>query len=599
MNIKDIQGYIEGKDISKIGIGHLAYPSKNVLITKGKIVTRGGIENDGVLATVEEAVHSEFVWKDALSGSIPMRVHGNTVEIKYNNKWYTIFTGLDADTIRVFFTTWIDNNGSIVKKRLVFCDGSTNLYSWNGAIATVGSATSNSVVIDGSKTCEQLGFDNGSSVNQTLLHFIGSNVIANSEELQNNNPTANTLTIAGTFNTTPIAGDIIITKPVTFANEISSTYNIDVVATYKNHIVCANYGSVQMYFSHITTFDLTNGFDFAMPSSGSRTAITPILVVLDGNFTAMISKKDIFWVSDADDWYKMTKSVEQNAYGLWLDVEKFENGERKGALPMAVAKYKGDIIYVSQDKTVQRVTSAEFIDKDEIKTISDDVESMFRRLDLTDIRVYYLERAIYFILPNESTMLILDMEEGYYQPPQILPIHCMSVIEGIKYGHHNAENSTYELFTGRNDLDTPIESIIAFGYQAFDVELGQKQNTIIGISGRLTTTTTVSVKMEYEENSAKSESNFEFNGTNQKTFALDDDVSYATHPYGSRSWAGADMETEELRRIICFKKLPATSHFETRPVFTITGDDNEFHLLTWFIDEQKSNVKIPQDLFIK
>lgn len=598
MIAQDFKGYMESADVTKIPIQNLVYPSKNVIVSKGKITTRGGLENDGVVATTNEAIHSEFVWKDALSGSIPIRVHGNTLQVKYNSLWYTIFTGLDADTARVFFATWVDNNTSVVKKRLFFCDGSTNLYQWNGAIAEVASATSSSVVLDTTKTCLQLGFDAGDVTAQTILHFIGSAVTANSEESQTNDPTAQTLSISGTFNTTPVAGDVIITKPTTVANAISSGYNIDVVYSFKNHLIAANYDSVQIYFSHIETYVLATGLDFVQPVSASRTALTPILLVLDGNFTAMAARKNTLWVSDADDWYKVTKSVEQNAYGLWVDVDKFETGERKGALPMAVAKYKNDLIYVAQDNTVQRVQTIEVLGTDEIRTISDEVEDLFNRVDLTDIRIYYLERAIYFICPNDSTMIILDMIEGYYQPPQIIPINCMSVIGGVKYGHHNAEDSTYVLFTGRDDLDTPIEAKIAFGYHSGQHKFRYKQHTIFGISGRLTGDTEVSVDVYFEENGAKTQRNFAFNGTDQKTYAVDDDVSWGTHPYAERSWGGADMEVSELRRIMVFDKFAAVSYFDMRPIFTISGADNEFHLLAWWVDETQAPRTIGNDLFI-
>lgn len=598
MIANDFKGYIEGHDITKIPVSNLAYPSKNVVVSKGKITTRGGIVNDGTAATGTDKVHSEFVWKDALGGVRPIRCTGRKVQVKYNDRWYTIFTALNADVVRVIFATWVDGTGAIVKKRLFFVDGSTTLYQWNGAIAEVASATANSVVVEGSLTCKQLGFDAGNVTAQTLLHFIGSATTANSEESQNNDPTADTLSLSGTFDTTPVANDVIIAKPVAFANAIGSTFNLDATYSYKNHLIVANYDSVNVYFSHIETYSLATGLDFTMPAAGSRTALTPIFLRLDGNFTAMVARKDVLWVSDADDWYKLVKTIEQNAYDLWVDVEKFETGERKGALPMACAKYKGDIIYMAQDKTLQRVTSVEVLGTDEIRQISDDVEALFQRLDLDDVRVYYVERAIYIICPQDSTMIILDLLEGYFQPPQILPINCMSVIEGVKYGHHNAVDETYVLFSGRDDLDTPIEAKIAFGYQSGQHSFRYKQHTMFGVSCRLTGDTVVDVDQQFEEEGAKTSTNFEIDGSEITTYAVDDDVSWATHPYAERSWGGADMEVAELRRAMVFSKFDAVSYFDFRPIFTISGSDNEFHLLGWFIDDQIAKRKIGNNLFV-
>jgi len=603
MIVDNFQGYIEGTDLTKIPVNNLAYPSKNVVVHKGKVTTRGGLVNDGTAPTENTAIHSEFVWKDAIGGVRPIRVFGQTVQVKYNSKWYTIFTALDSDVTRVFFATWIDSNGSIIKKRLFFVDGSATMYQWNGAIGTVESATTNSVVLptaDG--TCLAQGFDAGDVTAQTLLHFIGSATTANSEESQTNDPTAQTLSISGTWDTTPVANDVIIAKPVAFANEVSSTFDLDFIYSYKNHIVVGNYNSVNLYFSHIETYSLATGLDFTMPTSGSRTALTPIFMQLDGNVTALIARKGVLWVSDADDWYKVTKTVEINPYGLWVDVEKLETGELKGALPMAVAKHKGDIIYVGQDSTLQRITTNEILATDDIRLASDDVEDLLPRLDLTNVRVYYLERAIYIICPADSTLVILDLIEGFFQPPQIVPLSCISIIDGIKYGHHNADNQTYKLFSGRDDLGTPIEAIVAFGHSHGEGSIKhpfrKKRHTMFGVSCRLTVDTVVDVDQLFEETGTRTDTNFEIDGSTVTTYAVDDDVSWATHPYADRSWGGADMEVSELRRAIVFSKFDAVAYFDFSPKFTITGDDNEFHLLAWYIDDEIAPRKIESELFI-
>lgn len=691
MIVKNFQGYIEGADLTTIPAANLCYPSKNVLVTKGIVVTRGGIVNDGTEPTEQKPIHSEFVWKDAVGGVRPLRVFGNTLQVKYKGKWYTLFTGLDADTARVIFATWVDGNGAIIKKRLFFVDGSTTIYQWNGAIAEVDTANASDFTIAGGKTAQQLGFDKGDTdlvslaaadtqfditnpsgqtfrytfdgtgtnpsitaanfvvgryvdiqaqnfaagnkglfkitgsgadyfevtnasgvvesnktigtgnikvkSHQTLLHFIGSNTTANSEEIQTSDITSGTLTINGTFDTTPVAGDVIMAQPTAVVNKIADNFDLNAIYTYKNHVIVANYSSVNLYWSHISTYSLLSGLDFTMPSAGSRTALTPIFMTLDAPFTAMIARKNVLWVSDADDWYKCSKSLEVNAYGLWVDIEKFETGERKGALPMAVVSHKGDIIYMGQDKSLQRITTVELLSTDEIKTISDDVEALFRRLDPSDVRLYYYERAIYVIFPAESTMLILDMIEGYYQPPQILPINCMSVIDGVKYGHHNDDNQTYELFSGNNDLDTEIESIIAFPYVSGKHDFRYKKHTQLGISCRLTGATQALVDQYFEEDGARDNTNFEIDGAKVKTFTIDDDVSYSTHPYAERSWGGADMVDNPLKRAMVFDKFTG-NYFDYRMKISITGKDAVFHLLGWEIDDEMSAAKIDPELYI-
>lgn len=611
-----IKGYLESRDITKIPPTNLAYPSKNVFAFKGKVVTRRGLVDDGGTTTVvQEPIHSEYVWKDAKGGVRPLRVHGTTLEVKYDGRWYRLFTGLDADTTRVYFTTWLDNNGAVIKKRLCFSDGSTNLYQWNGAIGVVESATTDTVVFPSADgTCLQQGFDDGSSTNQSIMHFIGTATVANSTETQDNNPTAQTLEISGTFNTTPIAGDIIIASVVTHANDVASGVETDVVYTYRNAIISANYDSPSMYWSHISDYSLTTGWNFAQPADpADRTALTAVFVQLDANFTGMIARRGVLWVSDKDDWYKQTKGLEVNPYGLWVNTEKFETGEQKGCLPMAVAIYKGDIVYFSQEGTLQRVVTNEITGNDELFLLSDEVEGLFDRLTHTDVRIYYLTRAIYLIFPANSTLVMLDMIEGYFQPPQIVPMNCMSVIDGIKYGHSNTQNTTYKLFSGLQDLGVDKESIISFGYMSGDdlpraSLFDPASHTVIGVSSRLNFGTEVEVEMLYNEAGSTLNPSFSFGGNDGKTYYIvTDDNSWGTNPYGSRSLGALEgdevdppEEDEELqlKRAMRYSKLKPEAWFNWRPILTITGASAEFHLLGLFIDASLSENGVPNGLFV-
>jgi len=324
-------------------------------------------------------------------------------------------------------------------------------------------------------------------------------------------------------------------------------------------------------------------------------------MVLDGNFTAMVARKNLLWVSDADDWYKVSKLTEENPADLLIAVEKFETGDRKGALPMACAKHRDDIVYLAQDNTLNQIAT-DLIGTDTLKLLSDDVSDLLDRLDNKDVRVYYIERAIYIIYPAGSTLVMLDTVEGYFQPPQILPINCVSIIAGVKYGHHNASNETYTLFSGRDDLDTPIEAIIGFGYSHGDGRdshpFRYKQHTMFGVSCRLTVDTKVSVDQFFEETGAKTTTNFEIDGATVKTYGVNDDVSWATHPYAERSYSGADMVATEMKRAMVFSKFDAVSYFDFKPVMTISGTDNEFELLGWWVDSSIAPRKIGNDLFI-
>jgi hypothetical protein len=598
MIVKDFTGYMEGRDITKIPSTSLAYPSKNCLVHKGKVFTRLGIERYGAEGTTGLPVHSEKVWKDSKSGEMPLRMSGAVLQVdleayKTGAGWTDLLTLASAPT-RMEFATFTDINTTIIKKRMFMVHGDGDMIQWNGGVAVVASIATNVITISGDLNLNQLGFDDGTTTTQTVL-------INGTEYEYSHDPTAKTLTLDSTPSPAPVAGDLVIVKPLTHTATLA-TIDKDHIYSYKNHIVIGDLNGNDLYFSHSTTYSMATGLDYTVPAPASRTAVSPMYFTLDANITAMRERKGVLWVSTVDDWFKITKLNEINGYDEWSTVEKVENAERMGALPFAVSGHKGDMIFIAQDSTVQSVSDLELLQSDQIKLISDDIEDTLLRYDLTGARIYYTGRYIYITVPIESVLLMLDVVEENWQPPQILPIQCMSIIGGVRIGHSNNTDESFALFSGKDDLGADIETVIAFGYQGYTndtTELEYKWYETFGVSGRMTESTVCTVKIDYETDGAKSSTEIEIDGSKIKTYDISDDVSWGTYPFASRSWAGGDGVSTDLKRFFVFDKYDAISFFEWRPVFTITGQQQEFHLLAFSADVELSENNRENDLFIE
>lgn len=598
MITKDFLGYKEGQDITKIPAQNLAFPSKNCLVHKGKVFSRLGISLFGSAGSTGNQVHSEKVWKDSKSGEMPLRATGAIIQVyleayKTGAGWVDLLT-LSATPDRVEFATFTDINTTIIKKRMFMVHGTGDMIQWNGGVAVVSSIASNVITISGTKNLNQLGFDDGTTTTQT--------VIINGEEFEySHDPTTKELTLDTTPSTPPVAGDLVIVKPLTHTTTLA-TIDKDHIYSYKNHIIIGNLDSNDLYFSHATTYSMATGLSYTVPAPASRTATSAMYFTLDANITAMRERKGVLWVSTVDDWFKITKLFEINGYDEWATVEKVESAERMGALPFAVSGHKGDMIFIGQDNTVQSVSDLELLQSDQVKLISDDIEDMLLRLDLTGARIYYNGRYIYITVPVESTLIMLDVVDGQWQPPQILPISCFSIIGGVKVGHSNNTDESFKLFDGKDDLGADIETVIAFGYQGYTNdtnELEYKWYETFGISGRMTEATICTVVIDYETDGAKTNNTILVDGAKIKTYAIAEDVSWGTYPFGSRSWAGGDYVASDLKRFFVFDKYDPVSFFEWRPVFTITGTGQEFHLLAFSADISLSENTRAEDLFIE
>ena len=591
MIIRDFKGYQEGRDITKITPDFFAYPTQNVLVYKGKAYKRPGTEALGAIGS-NGKVHGEYVWKDAQPGAISVRTSGQKVQawlepFKAGMGWTDIYTALDANTKRVRFATWVDSNGSTVHTRLFFVDGSVNLYQWNGAIGVVDSVVSNTITLVSGKTAESLGFDDGSTTNRTII-------VNGTEYVYNNNPTGQDLVCT----TTPSGvqpGDLVIAKP-TVSTTTLNTFPKDHIYEYKNHVVLGNLESGQLYFSHIATYPL----DYTVPVPASRTAATAFFATLDGNVTAMAERKNDFWVSTEDDWFKFTKLDTKNAYDLYVEVEKNETTERNGALPFCVTNFKGDTMFIAQDKTLQMITDTDLIQEDAINLLSDDIALLLARLDLEEARLTAHERYIYIIAPQNATVVMYDTVDNYWQPPQIIGVSMLSVIEGELCGHSNATDTSFKMFKGRQDLGIDFQAVFATGYITMDNEFIYKQFSKSAIAGRTTASAKITWETLYEIEGSRESLIRSIDASKIKLFDGNTLTPFGSVPFGSVPWAGAALEdNSDVKRFFLFDGGTAKPFFEYRPVITVTGENAAFELTAYMVEEAAASRKVGNDHYVK
>jgi len=599
MIVEGFKGYREGQDILTIPPDYLCFPSKNCLTYKGKIVSRLGIKNDGTAHTVEKKVTSEFVWKKAPNGAKAMRVWGTTLQVKLNGVWITLYEGFNASNVRVRFTSWLDTNGAIIKSRLFMVDGSDAIYEWSGAIGTIADAEvgddPEDVRISDTKTLLQLGFDTGNVTNRNvqivsldaegvpddITEYLHASTLSDNDKLA----------LTTTPSPTGVAGDLLIASVIKHTNKLTSIKKDDIY-TFKNQIYLGELDSGRIYYSHATEY-----LNFTTPVT--TTAITAGFLDLDGNYTAMVERKSVLWVSTTDDWYKITKSIEENAYGFWTGVEKFEAAESVGAKPYAVAIQKGDVVFMAQDKRLRRIITLEVLGIDDIELISDQIDGLLDRMTLADVRIYYHQRYIFVISGSEGITLMLDIVANEFMPPQYLGMSCMSIIDGVRFGHSNSRNETFFLFEGRNDLGGQIEVTIAGGFTHSKDNFMYKKHDTYALHGRGTVNTDVEIEYQYEEFGAVLLRPANFSVKDIKTYDINADVSFGANPLATHSFAGVDdVPDQSLKGFFVFDKQEMASWFDFRPVLNITGKEVEFHLIAWKINEELSEEDVDEDLFI-
>lgn len=142
--ISEFGGYISSIDPTNIAENLLVQGSQNVYKKlSGTIAVRQGQKRRGVADSTLSPISSEFVWNTSWGQTYTMVISNSTLYAVWNNVWYTVQGSLTKT--RYVFDKWWNTTES--KDQLVFVNGTSNLYSWSGGIATVDFGTTNQAIL--------------------------------------------------------------------------------------------------------------------------------------------------------------------------------------------------------------------------------------------------------------------------------------------------------------------------------------------------------------------------------------------------------------------------------------------------------------------
>lgn len=485
--------------------------------------------------------------------------------------------------------------------------------SGTGATIDITQITGASIHIQGNIDFEHLGFDPtsgfGSSTTAiTIVRFSGG-TIAGTDTNSYTNQAGQYITLASNPVNIPTSGDLIISNATTDQTVLTTTIKDDIY-NFENFLGVANFTSNRVYFSSQVT-----PLDYTIPAAIDINATSPFQVDLAENYTAMIKRYNaatqdsILWISDQNGWTKLRALDTANSSGFFQDRQQVFATDRIGALPFCLDEYEGDIIFFAQDRTLHRINSADVTSRDTLVLLSDDIEGLLQRINITNARLYYRKRYIYLTCQTEGIVIMLDMypQVPKFMPPQYFPVGLMSVIDGVECGHSSIKDETFVLFTGDDDLEVPINATFAHSvYQSIKMvahhrmadTFSLKNHSRAGITGRITDTTKVTILQKWEADGSLTSDEASFVGSEIKTFSISDLNTWASHINGYQVFgtAGDTSDTAALKRFYFFVDFQTSNWFEYQMIINCTGP---LHLLGTYANEGDSTQQIPSALIYK
>ena len=466
--------------------------SGNGFITAGfkvgqKITITGSVSNDGVftIASVTAGVITisgdESLAVEAAGASVTLSTEGTWAEQGFylsgvSNATVKIvdFSGLSTDTV----TITVNGVGKAKTEGTDWTaatDNETTAISLASALNAISgieaSATGDTVFIDRSSDTDVINnLVLSDTVNTTKtpdpFPVNGTFDLGGTTHSYSGGVTTGTLTGVSPSPVGASVGDLIFQKVREFDNsdidKLPTSHSNDVIEILDNQVYI---GSLTTRFIYISQQDDFTDFSFANPRIVGEGA----KLTLGGNLKGMVPQEgNMYFSAGRDNWYRTTFQLSSTNTAEKLDIEQLKTNPGEGVLSSnSIQKIKNSVVYISNEPALNTLGRLEELETPQTKNLSDPIKIDFDTLDFTEAAIIYFKFNIFIALPREDLVYIYNIEKGWWESPQILPIASWSIIDGELYGHSSQVPETYRMFDGTSENGKAILAIAAFSLMNF------------------------------------------------------------------------------------------------------------------------------------
>lgn len=586
-------GYRNREDVTNLPPGVLIVGSQNVLTNVSeRVQIRQGYSLDGEVSTLAAPVLSSFDWLTRGNGEVHMRAGGLTsagndgkLQYRYvdedgNVSWEDLMTQLTSVTIN-FAKYW---NVTESLREVLFVDGSSSIYRWNGATATIASSTSNTITKNGTDSWSDAGFY--TTADRTLI------INGNSYTYSGGEGTV-TLTGVSPDPTGEAIDSIVINDVVVVANSamtnIPSAFSNSLIETLNNQVFVGSVLSSALYISNVNDYT-----DFS--SSTPRETGQGAALILDDNCVAFKPQESFMYISCGQDlWYNVNFEIQTSTVGVTyeqVNAEPLKTGRRQAAFSQAfVSHMKNDIIVVTRETTIDsfgRVLNIQ--GTPQTTNLSDPIKLDIDSYDFTDGSISYWRYYILVAVPKEGIVLLYNLATNGWEAPQTLPISRFYIVNGELYGHSYGTFESYQLFTGYADrvypgfTGFPIQADWIFSYQNYGSRFSLKSATKLYVEGYVNANTILTCTITYELDGCATTKTFQLDGSDSQFVC----IASSGGSLGKESLGKEKLGGDETRSINglppkfrWFPTFSNTDFFECSIAFSVFGVDNRAELLAF------------------
>lgn len=523
------EGYRSREDTSLLNPETMVAGSHDVLVgTTGRVRSREGYYMDGAKSTVVSITRPLSDWEMGTgtihhlrAGNLTSAANDGKLQLRYIDTlgalgtvgsiyWLDLLTGLTS----TYFQSTNYWDTTLLKAKLLLVNRTSKIYEWTGAIGTIASVTSGTIVLNGSLTLAQLKFDaSGSIINNGIVYQYDS-ISGQTFTLHAGTPDPTGSVVNSPVYQQPVGTDF---SGYTFTNTPSPAtgLTVDLIALLKN----SNQVMVASVTNNVVYLSVAGNYK-SYAQSTARLQYEGDMFTTVGSVVAFQPQEDSVYISAGlDEWY-ITDFAQTTIYNATTTTTLiYENAKLaqlkttagQGAISQyASTKMKNDIVYISNEPIVNALGRvASILQTPQVTDLSFPIITDMNAYTFTDASVFYFKQRIFIAIPQNGTVIIYNMtnpKSPFWEAPQRLPVSGFCAAGNTLIGHSYNTFESYVLFSGYSDrannansTGNPINSVALFAMQGMGLRAKSKSFNKFFVEGYITQPTTLNVGLVFRD----------------------------------------------------------------------------------------------------
>ena len=570
--VSEFKGYVTKQDPTNTDVRHLIAGSFNVVCNdEKKIQARKGYSLLGSASTDRNPIESEFSWNTSSGTEILLRGKDKKLQFLYNDTWHILASGFATSQFGFPKSSksgfWDATEGI---DQLMFVAKDSNLYEWSGCITTLASATSNTITKNGTETwAEARVLATGNKVV----------IINGTEYTYTGGETTTTLTGVTPDPSGEAVDSVIFQKIVTNSNKPGSGLTNDIIEILGNRVWVGDFTNREIYGSVVD--DRTDFSTISTP----RVPGEAVILSLDNVPNGFAIQEDKLYISAGkSDWYETSFSLQSTSSAFIEDIQvkKLKNASQQASKePDLIANIKNAVVFISNEPTLDELGRVENVNTPQSRPLSDPIKPDFDSYDFSGGDIEYFKNQIFITLPRESILLIYDVVNGWWQPPQKISIGKLSVYNNQLIGHSNLVEESYVLFEDSTSDNGGVINIQAvFAYNNSGERTLMKGFDEYFTEGYISGNTKLTLTIEYDYEGSEGKKQFIIDGSdNQITFGNTAQAGLGSLPLGAGPLGSTTESTSDMKKFRVCHTMPQLDYYEMRAIYSTTDDDAQFEIL--------------------